>query len=129
MKKFLMTCAALSGLALSSAGYAADLAVRPAPVVAPAAPWTGCYIGIHAGAGWGDKWWADRNLTDNVSYPTSGWVGGAQLGCNYQTGPLVVGAAIVLVPDAGVVLSSVRRLISLGDTTRMAHLTPSDDAR
>lgn len=26
------------------------------------------------------------------SYPTSGWVGGAQLGCNYQTGPLVVGA-------------------------------------
>ena len=74
MKKLLMTCAALSGLALSSAGYAADLAVRPAPVVAPAAPWTGCYIGIHAGAGWGDKWWADRNLTDNVSYPTSGWV-------------------------------------------------------
>ena len=92
MKKFLMTCAALSGLALSTAGYAADLAVRPAPVVAPVAPWTGCYVGFHTGAGWGDKWWADRNLTDNVSYPTSGWVTGAQLGCNYQTGPLVVGA-------------------------------------
>jgi len=92
MQKFLMTCAALSGLALSTAGYAADLAVRPAPVVAPAAPWTGCYVGFHAGAGWGDKWWADRFVIDNVSYPTSGWVTGAQLGCNYQTGPLVVGA-------------------------------------
>jgi outer membrane immunogenic protein len=92
MKKFLMTCAALSVLALPSAGYAADLAVRPAPVVAPAAPWTGCYIGFHAGAGWGDKWWSDYLIIDNVSYPTSGWVTGGQLGCNYQTGPLVVGA-------------------------------------
>jgi outer membrane immunogenic protein len=92
MRKLLMTCAALSALALPSAAYAADLAVRPAPVVAPAAPWTGCYVGIHAGAGWGDKWWSDRFIQDNVSYTTSGWVTGAQLGCNYQTGPFVVGA-------------------------------------
>lgn len=92
MKKLLMTCAALSALALPSAVYAADLSVRPAPVAAPVAPWTGCYVGIHTGAGWGDKWWSDRLIQDNVSYTTSGWVTGAQLGCNYQTGPFVVGA-------------------------------------
>jgi outer membrane immunogenic protein len=94
MKKILMACAALSVLALPGAGYAADLAVRPAPVVAPAPNWTGCYIGFHAGAGWGDKWWSDRLVQNNVSYSTSGWIGGAQLGCDYQTGPLVVGAEV-----------------------------------
>lgn len=92
MKKILMACAALSVLALPGVGYAADLAVRPAPVVAAAPNWTGCYVGFHAGAGWGDKWWADRLVQNNVSYTTSGWIGGAQLGCDYQTGPLVIGA-------------------------------------
>ena len=92
MKKFLMSCAALSVLALPSAGHAADLVARPVLAAAPAVNWTGCYIGIHAGAGWGDKWWSDRLVQDNVSYATSGWVTGAQLGCDFQSGPVVIGA-------------------------------------
>jgi outer membrane immunogenic protein len=92
MKKFLMSCAALSVLALPSAGHAADLVARPVVAAAPAVNWTGCYIGIHAGAGWGDKWWSDRLVQDNVSYATSGWVTGAQLGCDFQSGPVVIGA-------------------------------------
>ncbi|MGZ9103664.1 MAG: hypothetical protein ACXW3Y_12405, partial [Rhodoplanes sp.] len=87
-----MSCAALSVLALPSAGHAADLVARPVVAAAPAVNWTGCYIGIHAGAGWGDKWWSDRLVQDNVSYATSGWVTGAQLGCDFQSGPVVIGA-------------------------------------
>jgi outer membrane immunogenic protein len=93
MKKFLMSCAAVAALALPGAANAADLAIRPVvPAPAPAVSWTGCYVGFHAGAGWGDKWWSDRWVQDNVSYATSGWVTGAQLGCDYQTGPFVIGA-------------------------------------
>lgn len=93
MKKILMAGVALAALAIPGVVNAADLAVR-APVVAPppAVNWTGCYVGIHAGAGWGDKWWADRLVQDNVSYPTSGWLAGAQLGCDIQSGPVVIGA-------------------------------------
>jgi outer membrane immunogenic protein len=92
MKKILMACAAVAALALPGVGHTADLAVK-APPAPPAAPnWTGCYVGLHAGAGWGDKWWSDRNVTDNVTYPTSGWLAGAQFGCDYQSGPLVIGA-------------------------------------
>lgn len=91
MKKFLMGCAAVAALALPGIANAADLAVRAPVAVAPAVSWTGCYIGFHAGAGWGDKWWEDQLVQDNVSYGTSGWVGGAQLGCDYQAGPLVIG--------------------------------------
>ena len=63
-----------------------------APVaVAPAVNWTGWHVGFHAGAGWGDKWWADRLIQDNVSYSTSGWVTGVQLGYDIQSGPVVIG--------------------------------------
>lgn len=86
-----MGCAALAALALPGIANAADLAVQAPVAVAPAVSWTGCYIGFHAGAGWGTKWWSDRAVLDNVSYSTSGWVGGGQLGCDYQAGPVVLG--------------------------------------
>lgn len=88
----LATCLATSTLA-------ADLPVRAAPVVyAPVFTWAGFYIGLNAGVGWGE--------TGNVivTGPTVGssailsggssdgtFVGGGQLGYNWQSGAFVYG--------------------------------------
>jgi outer membrane immunogenic protein len=79
---------------------AADMAVKARPVVAPviATPWTGCYIGGNVGGGW------TRIDTTRVSQDTigpafanygrendSGFIGGGQIGCDFQTGNLVLG--------------------------------------
>ncbi len=54
MKKFLLTSAAVLGI--SGAASAADLGVR-APIVAPVPvfSWSGVYIGIGGGTGWGTE--------------------------------------------------------------------------
>jgi outer membrane immunogenic protein len=73
---------ALSATAVS----AADLALKAAPA-APAAPvkfiWTGCYIGGHIGGVVSD----DRTISSvgtTVDFSSAGFVGGGQVGCNYQ---------------------------------------------
>jgi outer membrane immunogenic protein len=86
---------------------AADLGVRaPAPpplamVAPPPMTWTGCYIGGSIGGGWGRKDITIPNLATaaeipasevNFSVPavranTSGFLGGGQVGCNYQFAP------------------------------------------
>jgi outer membrane immunogenic protein len=99
------------GLAvLSVAATAADLPSRTrqpvAPVVAaaPAFTWTGLYAGVNAGYGWsseeklgyvGDA--ASLAYAGSGVYPwglsnkRSGFVGGGQLGANYQMGRFVAG--------------------------------------
>jgi outer membrane immunogenic protein len=86
LKKLL---ASASFIVLSSATvFAADLPVRyakaPAPVMAPVFNWTGCYVGVHAGAGAMRDSWTDETGT--------GGLAGGQLGCNYQDGNWVFGA-------------------------------------
>lgn len=80
--------AAVAALTVGSAA-AADLPVKArmaAPVVAPVFSWTGCYIGVHGGGG------ASRSdYVDDSSWGNGGLIGG-QVGCNYQTGMLVMGA-------------------------------------
>jgi outer membrane immunogenic protein len=79
---------------------AADLPSRlvPAPPIAYTAPrvWTGYYIGAHAGGGWGAKDWT-TNLgaavfVDDWQHAVNGFLGGAQLGANYQFDRWVIGA-------------------------------------
>ena len=57
MRKIALTLvtAASSIVTLSQVAFAADLPRRmaPAPVMAPAPTWTGCYIGGNIGAAWG----------------------------------------------------------------------------
>jgi outer membrane immunogenic protein len=94
----------LAGTALAFAGpaFAADMpapspAVMPikAPVVAPMRfSWTGCYIGAQAGAGWGHKDISEptEQFFQFVAPPgtpigidqSTGFVGGGQIGCDYQ---------------------------------------------
>lgn len=69
--------------AAATAAQAADIA-RPAPapiaVPAPAFSWTGFYVGGNVGYAWGS---ADTSTLFG-STGTSGWLGGGQLGFNYQ---------------------------------------------
>jgi outer membrane immunogenic protein len=95
MKKILLSSVALLGL--SAAAVAADLPSRraaPAPYVAvPVFTWTGFYVGVNAGYGFSDN---DRNSTYvGTIYDRDdgrdGFVGGGQIGYNYQIGSWVVG--------------------------------------
>jgi opacity protein-like surface antigen len=97
-KSALLIGAAVSVLAAGSAG-AADLAVKApmaAPVVGPAFSWTGCYIGVHGGGGATRSDFTDSAFTEGIdargarSWGNGGLAGG-QIGCNYQTGVLVLG--------------------------------------
>jgi outer membrane immunogenic protein len=101
MKRLLLTT--VSALALVSArpALAADLGRMPVKA-APPAPvrvfsWTGCYLGGHAGWGWGrtelndpSTVFPDAGLATafanapSVKIDTDGFLGGGQLGCDYQ---------------------------------------------
>ena len=85
---------ALVGLAaLTGTAAAADLPPRPAPapyykapVALPVYNWTGFYIGINGGGGFGRSRWDSTN-----SFNTSGGLVGGTVGYNYQFGQGVVG--------------------------------------
>ena len=58
-----------------------------APLAPPTFNWTGCYVGVNAGAG-------TLTASENTAAAGAGGVGalgGGQIGCNYQTGMLVLG--------------------------------------
>src|SRR5260370_1878572 len=95
MKAFLLQLAAALALA-GSVGTAstADLARRPppppptkAPIVVPAYNWTGAYIGINAGYGFGRSKWDGLP----ASFDVKGGMAGGQLGYNWQFGQFVYG--------------------------------------
>jgi outer membrane immunogenic protein len=82
------------------AASAADMAVKARPMPVPVYSWTGCYIGISAGA-------KGIKTRDTAYYPAFAnapvssldlgeledvtWIGGGQVGCNYQSGNWVFG--------------------------------------
>jgi outer membrane immunogenic protein len=90
--KRLMLAVAVVSLTVGSA-MAADLKPRvytKAPVMAPVFSWTGFYIGLNGGYSWG------RSNTDftitgvpagSVSQNLNGWLGGGQIGYNWQVSP------------------------------------------
>jgi outer membrane immunogenic protein len=88
--------------ALTAAAGAADLPMRPAPApiaVAPLFTWTGFYVGVNAGYGWSSN--SNNNTVINPATGVflsggggnnGGFVGGGQIGYNYQIGSFVIGA-------------------------------------
>ena len=98
MKKLLLASTILT---LAGPAVAADLPhrmpVKAPPVVAPVPyfTWTGCYLGGHAGAGWGRKDFSEPDTEDNFAPPGgvirvdtgAGFLGGGQVGCDYQFAP------------------------------------------
>ena len=91
MKKYLLASVAALGLVAAGAASAADLPSRKGPIAAPvyvpAFSWTGFYVGANAGYGWGN---VNANGFANVG-DLDGFVGGGQIGYNYQMGQFVVG--------------------------------------
>jgi outer membrane immunogenic protein len=102
MKKLLLIGVGLAAL-LATPAMSADLGTyrptyRPAPVV-EAAPvtWTGFYVGAHVGAGWSTTEWTLLNVPGAPPIPlgsldsVSGFLGGLQIGANYQVDVMVFG--------------------------------------
>lgn len=88
----LALCAGLFAAAMVSPSSAADLArpVYKAPMyyVAPFS-WSGFYVGVNAGYGWGSSDWT--TTTTLASPDPKGWLAGGTFGYNYQTGNWVWG--------------------------------------
>jgi outer membrane immunogenic protein len=88
MKKAWLSSAAVFAFVTSSlAAFAADLPLK-APAIAPIAlyNWTGCYIGSHIGGAFSDNTGTNQ-LGVSRSHNSSGFVGGGQIGCDYQFVP------------------------------------------
>jgi outer membrane immunogenic protein len=96
MKHKIAACLACAALIASlSAARAADIA-RPqaVPHAAPPIPftWSGFYVGINGGYGWGRSHWSDPAADPTKrGFDLSGGVVGGQVGYNWQTGPFVLG--------------------------------------
>jgi outer membrane immunogenic protein len=94
MKKLLLASAGILALGIASASAADMRRAAPAPMKAPAyvAPvftWTGPYVGINGGYGWGSS---DISAPLGVgSLDTDGWLVGGTLGYNWQMGSAVFG--------------------------------------
>jgi outer membrane immunogenic protein len=96
MKRLFLASLAVFSISGSSA-WAADMLAPMAD--APVASWTGCYVGGNIGGGWSD---IDQTQVHKVgstiplnndfgSGSGSGFIGGAQLGCDYQMDRWVFG--------------------------------------
>ena len=88
---------------------AADMPLKAPPPAVAAFSWTGCYVGVNGGYGWGrnhsnlvaspdaasQAFWNPAltagALPSSYGYTDSGGLAGGQFGCNQQTGNIVVG--------------------------------------
>ncbi|MDH6262617.1 outer membrane beta-barrel protein [Bradyrhizobium sp. BR13661] len=100
MKRILLTTASLCALGLASPALAADLPIygKAPAVVAPAYDWSGFYVGVFGGGGYGN-----HNLNNatgpgpaplanfTANYSSQGGLGGGEIGYNWQSGNIVVG--------------------------------------
>jgi outer membrane immunogenic protein len=94
------TSAGFAAAAAMPGAQAADMPIKAPRYVEPAADWTGWYIGAHAGGAWQKT---DVNTDSgffnnygfqpnpNASISKSGFIGGGQLGYNWQHGNFVFG--------------------------------------
>jgi outer membrane immunogenic protein len=92
MKKFLLAGAVVA--AFASGAQAADLGVQrvavPSAIAAPVFNWTGFYLGLNAGYAWGSyTQFSAIGVGPGVS--PKGFVGGGQIGYNYQINNIVLG--------------------------------------
>jgi outer membrane immunogenic protein len=93
IKTFAAGCFAVGALVSAQCAAAADLSVAPLykapppPAVAPAYNWSGFYLGINGGGGWGHSNW--DTSSDRIGL--SGGLAGGTAGYNWQIGSAVLG--------------------------------------
>jgi outer membrane immunogenic protein len=85
-------CFAVAALIVAQSATAADLSVAPLykappPAMAPAYNWSGSYLGINGGGGWGHSNW--DTSSDRIGL--SGGLVGGTAGYNWQLGNAVLG--------------------------------------
>lgn len=96
-----------AGLIAATAGMAqaADPPMMEPVLVEEMFDWTGLSVGLHAGAGWGTKDWTFTAVyiggvavplvpAPTTSHTVSGFLGGGQVGYDWQTGKLVLGVQL-----------------------------------
>jgi outer membrane immunogenic protein len=100
--KLTAAVAAVIGLGAAQAAVAADLPARPVYKAPAALPmvynWSGIYIGGHIGGGWSNVDAVDTHGLSGadptggvVGVDSSGFLGGGQIGANWQWGSMVLG--------------------------------------
>jgi outer membrane immunogenic protein len=103
MKKLILGSLALAAT-IAGPAMAADMPLKAPPPI-PVFSWTGCYIGVQAGYGWGQSKHTSAGGTNGAFNGTAGlditpWfnvaggVGGGEIGCNYQVGAWVWGIEV-----------------------------------
>jgi outer membrane immunogenic protein len=117
MKNQLFVAAAALAIAVSGA-QAADLPVIPPPLAATPAPaddWSGFYLGIHGGYGFGETEISIPGLA--TDYDIDGWLAGVQAGYNFQSGMWLFGV------EADIAYSSIDGSIAVGGQTPLTAAT------
>jgi outer membrane immunogenic protein len=85
-KGFLIaTSAGFAAAAAMPGAQAADMPIKAPRYIEPSASWAGWYIGAHAGAAW------QNTTVDGYSFSKTAFIGGGQLGYNWQHGNFVFG--------------------------------------
>jgi len=98
MRRVFLALLAAVSFGSVQAGFAADMPLKAPPPPAPVFSWTGFYVGINGGDGWGTSS-SNSNFSlvgtsfnlPIASQGISGWLGGFQAGYNWQTGVIVFG--------------------------------------
>jgi outer membrane immunogenic protein len=97
MKRILLTTASLGMLSGLSPALAADLPYAKAPSpVAAVYDWTGGYVGVFGGGGFGNHNFNNANGAANnsnftINYNSTGGTAGGEVGYNWQSGNYLVG--------------------------------------
>src|ERR1700738_2567826 len=114
MRTFLLGAAVLMSFAaatgtraseINGGGIPPDVFTAPPPVALPRTDnWTGVYIGLNAGGGWGSSHWVSTPDGDNGNYRLSGGLLGGTLGYNLQAG----NSSFVLGVEADLAWSSIK---------------------
>jgi outer membrane immunogenic protein len=101
-----LTIAALGLAALTTSATAADMPVKAKKPDPPAWSWSGFYVGVNAGWGWGNSTGdlaafsatpgilaaiGDGRIPGSLDVKADGPIGGGQIGVNWQTGVIVLG--------------------------------------
>jgi outer membrane immunogenic protein len=99
MKRLFFGIAAITA-SVGPPALAADMPVKAPPLAAtPFYSWTGCYIGANLGGGWDNISTVRTAAAGGVTFPPeyyggdsgSAFVGGGQIGCDYQVNKWVFG--------------------------------------
>jgi outer membrane immunogenic protein len=91
MSRLLAVVTALLAGVVSASAADLPAGTPPPPVLAPTFSWTGFYLGGNLGGAWVQNNWTDSVYALDFNSSNGRFIGGGQLGFNYQLGSVVWG--------------------------------------